>query len=92
MMLDGLNPTNTFERKLLDVLVALHRDGTPIPVQITPLAPATDDRTRDEVAALRLQVGQLIAAYQQLEADYQQLLGAITEHTHETIAVQSEAA
>lgn len=38
MKLDGLNPTNTFERKLLDVLVAMARDGTPIPVQVT--APA----------------------------------------------------
>ena len=92
MTLDGLLPSNTFERKLLDVLVALHTSGKPIPIQVGT-APRYDDtplkaevmRLEQSVADMRAQLAQVIAVLKQHEADMQQLLSMLSTHTHETI-------
>ncbi len=72
--LDGLNPTNTFERKLLDVLVAMASSGTPIPVQVS--GGGYDDR------AIHQRLDQVIAHVQQLEADYQNVAEKLATHHH----------
>ena len=88
MMLDGLNPTNTFERKLLDVLVALATNGTPIPVQVSSAASYDDTKVRQAVVDLESRLAQVIVSLRQLEVDYQEMAKALGTHGHEVEGVE----
>ena len=94
MTLDGLKPTNTFERKLLDVLVAMAHGGVPIPVRIeaAPVVAYDDSAMRSvlaiheqRIAELRMVLDQLTAVAKQHKADMRQILEMLSHHTHETI-------
>lgn len=84
MLLDGLNPTNTFERKLLDVLVAMVTQGIPIPVQVTA---ADENQIGQSLGAVEARLSQMAAHVKQLEADYQQMGRALGEHSHDIIGM-----
>jgi hypothetical protein len=91
MTLDGLNPTNTFERKLLDVLVEMVRTGAPIPVQVTGER-YDDTAIIDRLSAVEMLLSQCVAHIKQLEADHLSAETALLTHTHEALTVRSEAA
>ena len=82
-----------FDKQLVRLIAAV-QDGarpivTPQPL-MTPVAPRYDDSALHAQAAdMRLRLDQLIAAYQQLQADYAQMVAMMSTHTHVTVELET---